>query len=490
MSKQDSSTYKTDTVKLLYKILIQFSIYAHGINRNLDPHLSQIRSTLKQGFDLQKFLPELIELSKTLNFLIESNQNQLYPTASPLFDYLKSTSHTDSELESVRILQQRFENGQFKSVQNLFLAVDQILNSQPKNNSHSPEQKNLIISSLYKILEDSNIPTICNAQYLSLKQQLKPNLSDAAFKSIIDSAVSLFMQIKNQSDSQHLEIEDFLQNMSAQLTSFETASQSAEDSIQQSIINRDIFSSVISDKVANIQDSTTKALDLDSLKHQINQRLNELSLQLQNHHSNEDQQQLETQRQLNELKQKLIDLETETACLRNKLKLEHDKAFKDELTGLPNRMAFDERIMLEQNRWLRYQQPLTLIIWDVDHFKNINDDFGHQAGDKVLIMIAQLIFNNCRATDFVARYGSDKFITLLPHTNAESAMIVAEKIRQIIEKSWFNYSGASVDITISSGICEFSQGDNYNFVFQRADAALCQAKQQGRNRYCLANAEE
>ena len=173
--------------------------------------------------------------------------------------------------------------------------------------------------------------------------------------------------------------------------------------------------------------------------------------------------------------------------MRNNLKVAHDKASRDPLTGLPNRLAYDERIALEQSRWLRYKSPLTLIIWDIDLFKLINDNFGHKAGDKTLTLVAQLIFNNCRETDFIARFGGEEFVMLLPNTLSEQAFILAEKIRTLISNSGFNYNGKSIKLTISCGISEFAEGDEFEAVFERADQALYQSKEQGRNKCSIIN---
>ena len=180
--------------------------------------------------------------------------------------------------------------------------------------------------------------------------------------------------------------------------------------------------------------------------------------------------------------EKLQALETETEALRTKLKIEHDRALCDTLTGLPNRLAYIDRVEMEANRWKRYHAPLSLLIWDIDYFKPVNDNYGHKAGDKTLILVGQLLLNNCRSTDFVARYGGEEFVMLMPNTQAVQAFAMAEKVRALIEKCGFNYNGEMINLTISCGISEFCSGDQHDEVFVRADQALYQAKQAGRNR--------
>jgi diguanylate cyclase len=210
-------------------------------------------------------------------------------------------------------------------------------------------------------------------------------------------------------------------------------------------------------------------------------------VQLLEHKEIEDQRQHQAKSQLELMSHKLQSLETETELLRTNLKIEHDRALCDALTGLPNRIAYKERIEMEFNRWKRYKPPLSLAVWDVDFFKRINDDYGHKAGDKTLILIGQLLMQNCRETDFVARYGGEEFVMLLPSTQEAQALEMAENIRAMIQQCSFNSNGEVIDLTISCGISEFNEGDHYDDVFVRADKALYQAKNAGRNRCIIYN---
>jgi diguanylate cyclase len=271
------------------------------------------------------------------------------------------------------------------------------------------------------------------------------------------------------------------------LSTLEKQTENVQSSNDQSIENREILSQAIDLQVDHMKNSTAEAKELTTLQQNINLYLQELSSQLHNHKETEDSRQIETQKQLNLMSEKLQDMEVEADSLRNNLKAAHDKALRDPLTGLPNRLAYDERIALEHSRWLRYKSPLTLIIWDIDHFKLINDNFGHKAGDKTLTLVAQLILNNCRETDFISRFGGEEFVMLLPNTDSEQSLKVAETIRSIIANSGFNHNGKSITLTISCGISEFSENDEFGTVFERADQALYNSKEQGRNMCSIIN---
>jgi diguanylate cyclase len=126
-----------------------------------------------------------------------------------------------------------------------------------------------------------------------------------------------------------------------------------------------------------------------------------------------------------------------------------------------------------------------LAVWDIDFFKHINDTYGHKSGDKALVIIAKLLSKHCRRSDFIARFGGEEFVMLLPATQAQSAALVAEKLRETVENSGFNANGNKVSITMSCGLTEYIDGDTNESIFERADSALYKAKQSGRNKCVL-----
>jgi len=234
-----------------------------------------------------------------------------------------------------------------------------------------------------------------------------------------------------------------------------------------------------------LQLSSTNATKLEPLKGIITSRLASIAKEIQEHTQKEAIQRQKTQQQLDDLLDKIKNMESESRDLKSKLKIANTQALRDTLTGLPNRNAYNERLETELARWKRYGTPLSFIIWDIDYFKNINDRYGHKAGDKVLLLIAKQLADHSRATDFISRFGGEEFTMLLPNTDGKSALLLANQLRQAIEKTGFSANGASVAITISGGVTEFILNDTDETAFERADQALYQAKRQGRNRCYL-----
>ena len=173
------------------------------------------------------------------------------------------------------------------------------------------------------------------------------------------------------------------------------------------------------------------------------------------------------------VEERTAELERANENLRN-------LAWRDSLTGLPNRLAGMDRLEAEFARLTRSTATSSVLMLDVDMFKPINDTYGHGAGDDVLRHIAALIKSSLRTGDFVARFGGEEFMALLPDTDLEGARIVAEKIREAIQD---NPQGIVGTVTISIGVTLASAADaEMDVAVRRADAALYEAKRSGRNR--------
>ena len=154
-------------------------------------------------------------------------------------------------------------------------------------------------------------------------------------------------------------------------------------------------------------------------------------------------------------------------------------ALTDPLTKVYNRLKFDDAIDFEIERAKRYERPLAIIMFDLDHFKSVNDQHGHQVGDYVLQEVARLVKINIRQTDIFARYGGEEFVILSPETTLEGAKEIAEKLRVLIERHEFRHIGS---LTCSFGVVQFELSDTASSLIYRVDMALYKAKNGGRNK--------
>uniref|UniRef100_UPI0001BE6570 Diguanylate cyclase n=1 Tax=Marinobacter nauticus (strain ATCC 700491 / DSM 11845 / VT8) TaxID=351348 RepID=UPI0001BE6570 len=155
----------------------------------------------------------------------------------------------------------------------------------------------------------------------------------------------------------------------------------------------------------------------------------------------------------------------------------------DRLTGLLNRGTWENLVDAEYERFRRYGQATSLVMFDIDHFKPVNDTYGHLAGDEVIRHTADVTRNNIRQSDSAGRYGGEEFGIILPETDAESARVICERIREAIEKSTVSTSAGDIQYTVSMGIAQLTETpENYMQWMQKADEALYKAKESGRNK--------
>lgn len=158
-------------------------------------------------------------------------------------------------------------------------------------------------------------------------------------------------------------------------------------------------------------------------------------------------------------------------------------AERDGLTGLLNRRAFDQQLSAEAARFERYRRPFAVILMDIDHFKKVNDQYGHDAGDIVIRKFAEIIASSLRDVDVAARYGGEEFALLLPETDKSHAVEIAERIRRKVEASHIDIKVSAIGVTSSAGVASVpDRGVDPTNVVKTADQLLYEAKRAGRNR--------
>lgn len=195
--------------------------------------------------------------------------------------------------------------------------------------------------------------------------------------------------------------------------------------------------------------------------------------------------------QINHICVTLLDV-TDTSIYQSQLKEARDRlseaSNRDGLTGVYNRRYLEQALAKEFARVKRYEGALSLIMVDIDHFKRVNDERGHLAGDEVIRRTAEILSSCIRESDTLGRYGGEEFAVLLPHTKLEGAVVLAERLRKCIAAHAVTFGNQSIPVTISVGVAELMPDTpNYEQLIQDADTALYQSKDGGRNRVTAFN---
>lgn len=335
---------------------------------------------------------------------------------------------------------------------------------------------------LMQLLERLSLPPELSKQATKLRLQLEQKINEEQLPQIIDEIAEIVSQLGTMLIHEKQEYQTFLTSLTTRLGELDQHIRQTEDDNVEALKEREIIGHAVEEEVLGLRTNIEVANNLDQLKSAVTERLDFLDGHF-DHYQKADHEQVEqSHRQILKLNQRIQEMEQETDYLRQSAEKSRELALKDTLTGIWNRQALNELLEKEYARWQRYEKPLSLIVWDVDFFKRVNDNYGHAAGDKVLRTIAGIFQKATRDTDFISRFGGEEFMGIFPETSLEDALVLANKIRQKVERSKFHYEDKRVFITASAGLATFRSGDTTDDVFKRADRALYQAKQGGRNR--------
>ena len=335
-----------------------------------------------------------------------------------------------------------------------------------------------IEDTLLGLLEELSLPERHRPQAEAMRERLAHGLNWYELLPILDDLAVLMLAI---TDSGQHEFEAYLKQLNERLEAFQGHLQVASDGHADSRSAARELDTQIREQVDGLQSSVQEAADLDSLKHVLESHLEGLLGTMDEHQQQRDQREQETAARLKGLAERVANMEQEAQGYREHLEVQRQKALIDPLTGLPNRAAWSERLDHEVNAWHQRGNSLSLAMLDLDHFKRINDGYGHLAGDKVLKIIASVLRKRLRPTDFIARFGGEEFVLLMPDSSLTDALAAGEVLRAAIEACPFHFKGEPVTITVSMGVAQFQPGERSDLALKRADEALYRAKAAGRN---------
>ncbi|CAI8825810.1 Diguanylate cyclase DgcP [Pseudomonas sp. IT-P2] len=336
-----------------------------------------------------------------------------------------------------------------------------------------------IEDTLIGLLDDLTLPERHRPQAEAMRDRLKNGLNWYELLPILDDLATLMLAI---TDSGQHEFEAYLQQLNERLEAFQSNLQAASEGHADNSSAARAMDTQIREQVDGLQNSVQEAADLDDLKQVLENHLEGLLGTMDQHQKQRDAREQEVAGRLKSLAERVAHMEQEAQGYREHLEEQRQKALIDPLTGLPNRAAWTERLEHEIAQWQQHGNTLSLAMLDLDHFKRINDNYGHLAGDKVLKIIATVLRKRLRGSEFIARFGGEEFVLLLPATPPAVGAKLLETLRAAIEACPFHFKGERVTITVSMGLAAFRPGEHSDLVLKRADQALYRAKNAGRNR--------
>ena len=335
-----------------------------------------------------------------------------------------------------------------------------------------------VVAILLSLLGGIDIPDKVRSAATALYHQLQDPLELDQLLPVLDQVIAIVHAALGRDQA---DFSSFLTQLDGELGAIREFLEQVVTHAGERVLGVEQLQAGISAGMTDLVEASSASTQLDQLQATVAEHIASITHQLDAY----SQSRLSSEQSLNDevtsMRQRIAHLEQEASKAEAQLQEQQSRLLMDTLTGLPNRLAYEQRIAQEYQRWQRYDRPLVLVVCDVDLFKSVNDTYGHQVGDRVLKLIGMLLKKHLRTTDFVARIGGEEFVLLLPETPADRAVQVADKIRQLIADSPFRFGDQPLAITASFGVSAFSENDAVENVFERADKALYAAKAAGRN---------
>ncbi len=511
--KQEEAAAAADEMEQqLCRAIVRLALATSGLDPQLDPHLNRLRDLVRKGSKkVRDFTDKLSTYSEAL--VRAHDDDKVAPaqeTKIPgdnlfqrLLDHTHLSGRDAGRLKRIgRELQAEPESATDEKLDELVELLAKSGLSTKESVAEESEGGGLLgrllgrdrregdgsIRRLLTLLAGLNWPLQFKQDIAAMESRLKESSDPGVVEAVVEDLSKIVSAILGDLESEMKATEFFLADLTSrlkELDKFVLDGQALQKASLQSGID---LNQVVSKNVGQIERSVSGADDLQVLQLEVAGYIDTIRVHMDQHLKTAEKRFEIAQQNEKELRQKLLEAEQETGVLRQKILEVHAHSTIDAVTGLPNRKAYEERLAEEFSRWQRYQSPLVMSVWDLDDFKQINDRFGHQAGDKALYVVGQLLKQRLRKTDYVARYGGEEFVMLFIGSRMEEVLEVAEVIRTAVERSRFHTEGKPVKVTISCGLSEFEGEDTPKEVFKRADEALYKAKGAGKNRCVVAPA--
>ena len=336
---------------------------------------------------------------------------------------------------------------------------------------------------LLDLLNGVNLPESTRQDHQSICRQLDSQLEGSEqWNTVIENITALINKSIGVLQNEKKELQAFIKKITDQLADIDQYVRQSRQERIETANESSLLKDTVDTNVVAIQETVGASDDIAQLKDDVQGHLSEIRKRVEEHQLAETEREELSKQGYAHIISELTRTQKETLMLKEQLQESQQKMLRDPLTGLPNRLAFAERIDVEINRSKRHQTPLCLAMWDVDHFKKVNDSYGHDAGDRVLKLLAKIILTRVRKVDMFARIGGEEFVLLMPDTAIDDALNLNNQLRENLEHSGFHYKGSPCPITSSVGIASFEGYDTADQILQKADKALYQSKRDGRNR--------
>lgn len=500
-----------DKVKALEQLSLRLSHMADGADEEVDAILVSIRKQLKDGGDARKIESLSGRLARTMmaNTGVNPDKGQTIDGGydlSGLRKLIKTMPVRGEEQERMGSLVQQVASGttsvaRQKALVELLASAAEALREVAtrdksdsgvlgwlgkKSGSDGQDERyvGLFVQLLQRLVEHIDVlngnAIGSHAIKESLEQAVHPEQAQRLLAEVTEEIESIDARIRAERN----QTTDFLGDLRQRLDGFEEVLGFLGDDGEQSLKRSEDLQDRVGEDAVELE-KAVEIGDIDAVRGAIGEGLIKLTERLATHVKAEREQHEVSKARVTELNERLSRLEGEADVLRTEIRHKNDLALKDALTGVYNRTGYDERTKELYARWARSGAPLSLVFVDCNKFKEINDNYGHAAGDLVLVKVADVLQTRARASDIVCRYGGDEFVILLPDTHLAGAEVFARSACEEVLGAGFNDNGKPLDVSISCGVTELITDDTLEGAMGRADEAMYEAKKMQGIKVCV-----
>ncbi|GGP53979.1 diguanylate cyclase [Shewanella algicola] len=494
LALEDINTDRNDKLKTLIQFISHLSLACKGQNLELDNKLAKLRHHMQSFDQVDEALPELVDIERLL-------KSQYSHTMSRLEDSRVGLSRVIRQIQRVNAVPDKLKkeityfkqelNKPFHTVWEYIPKVEKLVSfyeeilkqefADTDDYDILPQHIQLAQELAVKIAE-VEFRKDQRDQILVLKEVL---LSDISVNTLLESYQTILSLLLDNIAREKTASQDFLFALNDALTIVRDVVNSTYNNSQRSEQLKGQLNKEINLRVSNADELVIDVDNITELKTQLTVQLTSLRDALSRKEALEQREQTILRKSIESMRKELNAMSNEANSYKEKL-FEHQKLnLLDPLTQLANRAALEDRMEQEYRNHMRFKSPLWIAVTDIDHFKTVNDNFGHSTGDKTLQVIAMALKNSLRDSEFVARYGGEEFVLLLPGITDEHISLMLNRVREKIKNIPFKFKNQRITVTLSIGAAQVMENETLEEAFERADAALYQAKNNGRDRVVI-----
>ena len=485
---------KNDKLRTLLQFIGHLSLACKGQSIELDNKLAKLRHKFTNFETVEESLPELVEVEQLLKQQYNHVMVQLEDSRASLSRVIRQIQRVQSVPEKLKKEINYFKKDLAKpfhtfwdyipKVEKLVGFYESILEEQLEQGDKLvvlPKHRQLA-HELAQMISEIEFRKDQRDRILVLKEVLS---NDIEIDSLIDAYQTVLSLLLDNIAREKSASQEFLYALNDSLSAVREVVSDSYNNNQRSSQLKKQLNREINTGVDNVGEAIIDIDDIHRLKFQVTEQLASIRAALGRKEALEEREQALLRKSMEAMRKELNELSQEANTFKERLFEQQKHNLLDTLTQLPNRAALEERMEQEYRKYQRHKQPLWIAVADIDHFKTINDSFGHSTGDKTLQVIAMALKNSLRDSEFVARYGGEEFVLIIPDLNATDIEQLLNRVREKVKSIPFKFKNQRITVTVSIGAAQIINNELINETFDRADAALYRAKHESRDRVII-----